>query len=62
MKGEKESRPNCYKCRHFYITHEPEHPYGCRAMNFKAKQNPALVVRESSGMECQLFTSKKNTG
>ena len=52
------SRPNCYGCRNFYITYEPSHPYGCRAMGFKSKKLPALVVFESSGMECQLFVKK----
>ncbi len=51
-------RPNCFQCLHFYITHKPAHPYGCRGMGFKSKKLPALVVYESSGMECQLFTIK----
>jgi hypothetical protein len=28
-------------------------------MGFKSKKNPARVVFESSGLECQLFESKK---
>jgi len=54
------TRPNCFACRHFYITHETAHPYGCRAMGFKSKQSPALAVFQSSGMECQLFDKKIN--
>lgn len=53
------ARPNCYACVHFYITHEPSHPYGCRAMAFKSLYNPALVVFSSSGTQCQLFQLKK---
>ena len=52
-------RPNCYQCQHFYITHEPAHPYGCRAMGFKSAQLPMITVRISSGLDCQLFTAKK---
>lgn len=52
-------RPNCFKCRHFFITHEPNHPYGCHAMAFKSKQLPALVVHLNSGLECQLFSPKE---
>jgi hypothetical protein len=52
------SSPNCFKCSHFYITHEPTHPYGCQAMGFKSRQLPALVVLKNSGMECHLFAPK----
>ncbi len=53
-------RPNCFACIHFYITHEPSHPYGCEALNFKSKQLPAIVVFTSSGIHCQLFTAKES--
>jgi len=59
MKQPQENKPNCHHCEHFYITHEPAHPYGCRAMNFKSRQSPALVVFSHSGLECQLFSPKK---
>jgi hypothetical protein len=52
------TRPNCLSCRHFYITYEPAHPYGCRAMNFKSKEMPSLVVFRNSGMDCQAFCVK----
>lgn len=50
---------NCLACRHFYITYEPSHPYGCRALNFKSKEMPSRVVYASSGIECQSFLQKK---
>jgi hypothetical protein len=37
-------------------------PYGCRAMGFKSKKNPAQVVFENSGLECQIFVAKKPSG
>lgn len=52
------TRPDCYRCIHFYITHEPSHPYGCRAMGFKSAQLPSITVYGSSGMDCQLFSRK----
>lgn len=58
-KNEAGRRPNCYACLHFYITHEPAHPYGCHAMGFKSLNNPAVVVFSSSGFQCQLFQAKK---
>ncbi|MBI5558567.1 MAG: uracil-DNA glycosylase [Deltaproteobacteria bacterium] len=54
----KKDRPNCFTCRFFFITHEAAHPYGCRAMGFKSKKIPVLVVFESSGLECQLHEKK----
>lgn len=56
------TRPICIQCIHYFITYETANPYGCRAMGFKSRKNPARVVFESSGMECQLFTPKKKEG
>jgi len=47
--------PPCRECRHFFITHEPAHPWGCRAFGIAAARLPALVVRESSGEPCGAF-------
>ncbi len=49
---------NCRKCFHFYITWKPQHPYGCRAMGFKGKQMPSMVVLRSTGEACALFKKK----
>ncbi|HIQ37735.1 MAG TPA: uracil-DNA glycosylase [Desulfocapsa sulfexigens] len=54
-------RPSCIKCVHYFVTHDPAQPFGCRAMGFKSKQNPASMVFASSGIECQLFKLKKNS-
>jgi len=51
--------PNCLQCIHYYITHDPARPYGCRALGFKSRINPARLVFETSGLHCQLFTAKK---
>lgn len=55
-------RPLCIKCVHYFITYETSRPYGCRAMGFKSKKNPARVVYENSGLECQLFLARKRGG
>jgi hypothetical protein len=52
------SQVNCLGCRHFYITYEPNHPYGCRVLGFKSKEMPSRVVYASSGMDCQAFVKK----
>jgi len=53
-------QPNCYVCQHFFITHEPANPYGCKAMGFKSTRQPSEVVLTSSGMFCQMFQSKSS--
>lgn len=59
MDRKKPELPNCQVCRHFYITHDPASPYGCRAMGFKSRHYPAVVVYASSGLPCQLFQAKE---
>jgi len=56
-----ETLPQCRNCKNFFITHEPAQPYGCRAMGFKSRRIPSLVVFETSGMHCQLYAPKSKT-
>jgi hypothetical protein len=51
-------RIDCFQCRHFYVTWDPDHPKGCRALAFKSKELPGTVVFRSSGMECLQFAKK----
>jgi hypothetical protein len=51
-------RVACIKCRYYQVTWDAHQPYGCRAHGFKTHRNPAVVVYESSGFECQLFEEK----
>lgn len=57
--SQQSSTVNCLACRHFYITYEPAHPYGCRSLAFKSREMPSRVVFASSGMECQTFSKKE---
>jgi hypothetical protein len=52
--------PNCFGCRHFFVTHESTHPYGCRAMGFKTAQLPAITVYANSGLSCQAYSPKES--
>ena len=54
----KNFRRNCYKCRFFYVTWEEQHPNGCRALGFKSRQLPSMVVFRSSGKPCEYFKEK----
>ena len=47
-----EPKVRCADCRHFFITHEPGWPYGCRAMGFKSRELPCAAVLRSSGEAC----------
>jgi len=49
----------CRKCKHYYITWDVKFPYGCRAMGFKGKTQPAAVVKKNSGMQCMMFKKRK---
>ncbi|MFZ5774486.1 MAG: uracil-DNA glycosylase [Thermodesulfobacteriota bacterium] len=60
--SESAASPDCRACRHFYITHQPAHPYGCRAMGFISARLPASVVQENSGLPCQGFSPKPRHG
>ncbi|PID55538.1 uracil-DNA glycosylase [candidate division KSB3 bacterium] len=51
--------PSCAHCVHYFITYERFQPYGCRAMGFKSRQNPAEVVFCSSGQQCRMFVDKR---
>ena len=50
--------PDCRRCRHFFITHEPKRPQGCRAYGFKCRELPAQAVRRLSGRPCLLFAAR----
>ncbi len=55
-------KANCFECRHFFITHEPALPYGCRAMGFKSRELPCAVVLRSSDAPCLLLQPKGRPG
>lgn len=56
----KTERPDCNRCQHYYITHDPDFRYGCRALGFKSWQQPALDVLASSGEPCHYFQQKES--
>ena len=61
MNGAPATRVNCFACVSFFVTYEPNFPYGCRAMGFKSREMPSLSVYASSGMACQMFSPRKKT-
>ena len=53
------SIPDCGRCVHYYITHEANSPYACRALGFKSKRKPHLDVLEASGERCRAYELRK---
>lgn len=55
----KTKRPNCFKCKFYFVTWDPQNPHGCKAIGFKGKAIPNVTVRKTSGKDCLLFQQKK---
>ena len=51
--------PDCFRCRAFFVTHDPSRPYGCRTYAFRSALLPAAEVRLASGRECAAFEEKE---
>jgi hypothetical protein len=51
--------PPCRDCRHYWITHDPQHPCGCRVFGIASTRLPAAVVREATGKRCDAFELKE---
>ncbi len=54
----KDHKRNCFRCEFFYITWDPQHPNGCKAIGFKTKALPSVVVYQSSGKPCEFYKEK----
>lgn len=55
------TRPDCIKCKHFYITWDKDKPKGCKAYKIKSQQMPSLIVASSTHQGvCLGFEIKEN--
>lgn len=54
-----EKRIICQKCVNYYVTWEPNNPHGCKAYGFKSKTIPSVVVKRSSGTDCNFYQLKQ---
>jgi len=52
------SKPNCWRCKYFQITHHKPFPYGCTVIGFKSRQLPCLEVLRVDGHACKRFAPK----
>jgi len=51
---------NCFQCRHYFVTWDPDFPRGCKAYEFKTHMMPSALVLSSSGQPCLKFEPKTN--
>lgn len=48
------------KCKHFYITHDPKTPRGCRVYQIQTAHIPSQIVkRANNGSDCIGFKPKQ---
>jgi len=61
QKNEKKSEKgkNCLECKHFYVTWDQSFPKGCKVYGIKSQQMPSVLVKKTSGMDCQAFLAKR---
>ena len=50
--------PNCWGCRYFSISWDPNRPYACDLMGFKSKMLPSIEVLRADGHFCIGFEAK----
>jgi len=51
---------NCHKCKHFYITHNPQTPRGCKIYQIQCQGVPSQIVkRANNGNDCIGFKPKE---
>ena len=54
--------PNCWQCRHFSVSWDPNLPYACRLMGFKSRIMPAIEVLRADGVRCRGYMRKTTNG
>ncbi|NBX45248.1 MAG: uracil-DNA glycosylase [Gammaproteobacteria bacterium] len=50
--------PNCWQCRHFKVSWDPNFPYACDTMGFKSHILPCIEVLRADGHPCRAFEPK----
>jgi hypothetical protein len=48
----------CLKCKHYFVTHNPSSPRGCKKFAMQSSKFPSQIVREQSGKECMAYEQK----
>lgn len=48
----------CKGCTHFFVTHDPNFPYGCSLMGYKSRFYPHHEVLAATGETCVAWQAK----
>ncbi|OEH92734.1 hypothetical protein [Bacillus solimangrovi] len=54
-----QTKINCFNCKYFRTTWNPNFPRACQAYGFKGKMMPSDYVFHASGKRCAMFELKK---
>ncbi|MEZ7890277.1 MAG: uracil-DNA glycosylase [Candidatus Wallbacteria bacterium] len=49
---------NCVKCVNYQVTWNKNFPHGCSLWKVQSKNQPKIIVQESTGKPCQYFEEK----
>jgi hypothetical protein len=52
----------CMRCKHYQVTFDVNAPRGCKLFNFKSTTMPYILVKQSTGHDCNSFEEKKKQG
>ena len=58
MAQAKDHRIYCVRCIHYHVTYDPYAPHGCKFFKMKSAQNPANLVKSTSGEECHAHSPR----
>ena len=53
-------KPNCTKCKHYFITWNTRTPNGCRKFAIESKDLPSRIVHQAGMGDCQGYEAKKS--
>jgi hypothetical protein len=46
------------RCKHYHVTFEPLAPRGCKLYKFKSTLMPYVLVKQTTGKDCEAFELK----
>ena len=56
---EKNHRIACIRCKHYHSTFESSAQRGCKLFEFKSNLMPYILVKQSTGHDCNSFEERK---
>ena len=59
---EENTRIPCMRCKHYQVTFDSKAPRGCKLYSFKSMLMPYVLVKQSTGKDCQAFEERPRGG